>query len=186
MLPNMELDITLGETISLSNFQTLNMVVPAEEDFSQQLIDSDEPLSVAADLLSEECEELLARLGEAVNRRVGAHSYFCSTCSPGSPCDNAHIAIMFSGGIDSMMLAYLADQFVTKNQSIDLLNVAFETGSGGDGYDVPDRITGRRALEELPHDRAWNFVEVNDHIHTCWLVGGAGLFVPIDTSISRV
>ncbi len=49
-----------------------------------------------------------------------------------------------SGGLDSTVLACLADQFLEEDESIDLLNVAFEQQSGS--YDVPDRITALNAL----------------------------------------
>ncbi|TFY82693.1 hypothetical protein EWM64_g1316 [Hericium alpestre] len=38
----------------------------------------------------------------------------------------ARLAVLFSGGIDSTMLAYLTDRHVPPNEPIDLLNVAFE------------------------------------------------------------
>ncbi|XP_043941556.1 asparagine synthetase domain-containing protein 1 [Protopterus annectens] len=37
----------------------------------------------------------------------------------------ANVAILFSGGIDSMMIALLADRHIPSNEPIDLLNVAF-------------------------------------------------------------
>jgi asparagine synthetase B (glutamine-hydrolysing) len=56
--------------------------------------------------------------------------FFYLTCnSPSFP----RLAILFSGGIDSMILAALADKYVPIEESIDLLNVAF----GDDSFDVP-------------------------------------------------
>ncbi|KAF4086578.1 hypothetical protein AMELA_G00085130 [Ameiurus melas] len=115
-------------------------------------------------------------LGEAVRRRV---QHLPHTSNP----DQAQVAILFSGGIDSMILAVLADRYVPPDRPIDLLNVAFELresktkqGSGKKGrhdrnehaiqpkFDVPDRITGRDGLRELTTlspSRKWNFVEIN-------------------------
>lgn len=96
-----------------------------------------------------------------------------------SACDKkANVAVLFSGGIDSMVLAALADRHIPLDEPIDLLNVAFmikETNNQKGGkqkdhcktpteetstkstataylgkqFDVPDRITGRMGLKEL-------------------------------------
>ena len=99
-------------------------------------------------------------------------------------CHHSKIGILFSGGLDSTILAALADEFVPHDEPIDLLNVAFEREKKGDlnkkqsrkmkhldlsqdeedKYLVPDRITGKRASDELKKlypNRQWNFVQVN-------------------------
>ncbi|KAK9484875.1 asparagine synthase-domain-containing protein [Lipomyces starkeyi] len=59
-------------------------------------------------------------------------------------------AILFSGGIDCTLLAYLtAICLRDHNAHIDLLNVAFENPRIGGGYDTPDRILGRQSWQEL-------------------------------------
>lgn len=89
---------------------------------------------------------------------------------------NASLAILFSGGIDSVILALFAHRNLPPNIAIDLLNVAFynerfvkslsvELKNTSKHYeDVPDRISGRHAHQELakiyPH-RRWNFVRIN-------------------------
>lgn len=124
----------------------------------------------------EMARRLVDVLGEAVRRRV---QHLPHTSNP----DQAQVAILFSGGIDSMILAVLADRYVPPDRPIDLLNVAFKLqesktkqGSGKKGrhdqkehaiqpkFDVPDRITGRDGLRELTAlspSRKWNFVEIN-------------------------
>ncbi|KAM9305577.1 asparagine synthetase domain-containing protein 1 [Gastrophryne carolinensis] len=127
-------------------------------------------------------------LSEAVQKRV---LYLPRTHGGLSPrCEKrANVAILFSGGLDSMVLAALADRHVPPEESIDLLNVAFMmktsnqkkvTSKKQDStplgqhashdplsfspFDVPDRITGRSGLEELRAlnpTRTWNFVEIN-------------------------
>lgn len=119
---------------------------------------------------------LIDVLGEAVRRRVQ-----CLPCQPDvteKPNDEAQVAVLFSGGIDSMILAVLADRHIPPDRPIDLLNVAFKLqetkgnlGSRKKGqksikeldkvdlsqtdqlksncFDVPDRITGRAGLQEL-------------------------------------
>ncbi|CAG8602481.1 28227_t:CDS:2, partial [Racocetra persica] len=95
---------------------------------------------------------------------------------------DASVAILFSGGLDCICLAALADKYIPHGEPIDLLNVSFEnpriqqtlsrkkkkTTAESDKsksiYDVPDRLTGRQGVEELRKispNRIWNFVEVD-------------------------
>ncbi|XP_077474025.1 asparagine synthetase domain-containing protein 1 [Stigmatopora argus] len=120
---------------------------------------------------------LIDVLSEAVRRRVQP--------SPDEPLTKNHssVAILFSGGIDSMILAVLAHRHVPSCLSIDLLNVAFQRQESQketpkrqqpsqskseaetcSKFDVPDRITGRSGVKELrglAPERRWNFVEVD-------------------------
>lgn len=126
----------------------------------------------------DEVKRLTDVLSEAVRRRVQA---LPSTDCPALSDDQARVAILFSGGIDSMILAALADRHVPAHHPIDLLNVAFKLQEPKKQsrpaknskkknksrspdlssecthpptfrpYDVPDRITGRAGLQEL-HD----------------------------------
>ncbi|KZV77010.1 hypothetical protein PENSPDRAFT_278247 [Peniophora sp. CONT] len=95
----------------------------------------------------------------------------------------ARVAVLFSGGIDSTVCAFLAHRHVPLDEPIDLLNVAFENPrklqarkpgrkgrpapvevNGQIDYMVPDRETGLQEVEELRRicpGRTWNFVEVN-------------------------
>lgn len=159
MQPNSELSATISKTLHVQCMSPLNMTIPSDAEL-QELETNGQPLGRAVDFLNEECKCLSKKLQEAVRRRVGYHSYYCAICSSADSCQLAHIAIMFSGGIDSMMLAYLADKCVPQDQPIDLLNVAFQVGDNST-YEVPDRLTGRQALDELPTSRVWNFVEVS-------------------------
>ncbi|KAG6868333.1 hypothetical protein C0993_004942 [Termitomyces sp. T159_Od127] len=100
----------------------------------------------------------------------------------------ARVAVLFSGGIDSTVITYLAHKHIPFDEPIDLLNVAFENprkirlqsegNTGGKqkhkkkivpevegdtckSYSVPDRITGLHEVEELRRlcpERSWNFV----------------------------
>jgi asparagine synthetase B (glutamine-hydrolysing) len=84
----------------------------------------------------------------------------------------ARIAILFSGGLDCTILARISHDLLPLQQSIDLLNVAFENprihsglGPGESPYELcPDRITGRSSFAELLRvcpGRLWRFVEIN-------------------------
>eukprot|EP01117_Protostelium_nocturnum_P014853 TRINITY_DN569_c0_g1_i7.p1 TRINITY_DN569_c0_g1~~TRINITY_DN569_c0_g1_i7.p1 ORF type:complete len:610 (+),score=124.37 TRINITY_DN569_c0_g1_i7:167-1996(+) len=72
---------------------------------------------------------------------------------------SSKLGILFSGGIDSMVLAAIANLTLPEGESIDLLNVAFGNGN----FDVPDRKTGLDGLQELRaiSERDWRFVQVN-------------------------
>jgi asparagine synthetase B (glutamine-hydrolysing) len=88
---------------------------------------------------------------------------------------NAKIAVLFSGGLDCTILARLSHELLPGDETIDLLNVAFENprvaaaaGKGANSGSVyencPDRITGRSAFRELQTvcpDRNWRFVAID-------------------------
>ncbi|KAF3695154.1 Asparagine synthetase domain-containing protein 1 [Channa argus] len=126
---------------------------------------------------NDELNRVIPVLSEAVRRRVQSLPFENPDNSPPKN-DRASVAILFSGGIDSMILAALADQHIPAHQPIDLLNVAFKlkepkkqkesakkhkkqknesSNSKTDGaacrtsspFDAPDRITGKAGLKEL-------------------------------------
>lgn len=135
-------------------------------------------------------DKLIDVLCEAIRKRV---QYQPSQDQSALPLNitKADVAILFSGGIDSMILAALADRHVPAEKPIDLLNVAFKIhdaqvppkslkkgknkknnpddadkikSAPQSSFDVPDRITGRAGLQELRNlspQRKWNFVEIN-------------------------
>lgn len=72
----------------------------------------------------------------------------CNNLSEEESCNHCTVGVLFSGGLDCTILALLADKYLPKEQSIDLINVAFKKDDNGT-YDVPDRLTGRQSLEEL-------------------------------------
>lgn len=89
-----------------------------------------------------------------------------------SKSTEARVAILFSGGLDCTLIARLAHDIVPPEQSIDLLNVAFENprihknlGPEESPYELcPDRITGRSSHEELVRvcpGRTWRFVAID-------------------------
>ncbi|XP_073503941.1 asparagine synthetase domain-containing protein 1 [Phyllobates terribilis] len=162
--PVTPLNTTIPESLPESNCQTPNSVTL---DHLKMLI---------SEVHKKNAESFIEVLSAAVRKRV--------ICLPRDnrlltlEAENlANVAILFSGGIDSMMLAALADRHVPPEEPIDLLNVAFmikpqsvhikkshsqkkegsavsQQGAADslkyfDPFDVPDRITGRLGLEEL-------------------------------------
>lgn len=85
------------------------------------------------------------------------------------------IAVLFSGGLDSTVLAAIVDRCLPPDYTIELINVAFTSSSTGglnktkDMYTsidkVPDRIAGLKSLEDLraasSPSRNWVFVPVD-------------------------
>ena len=98
------------------------------------------------------------------------HSYLNSHIDDTS----TRVALLFSGGLDCSVLAWLIHTLLPPEESIDLINVAFENPRTVAAQKVkleeiysvcPDRITGRAGWEELRRlsadgRRSWRFIEV--------------------------
>lgn len=118
-------------------------------------------------------DAFLKTLREAVNKRV----YNLPRSHLDGEGGGSKVGILFSGGIDSVVITALADQCVPQHETIDLINVAFAQKHKVQqnvkkkhqrppdektlNFDVPDRVTGRTALKELSTTRKWNFIEVD-------------------------
>ncbi len=101
----------------------------------------------------DEAKQLVEVLEEAVRIRVEQRPEYCKQCikrklmDEDVTCGHAKVAVLYSGGVDSAVVAALADSVMPVSEPLDLINVAFETGKGD--FDVPDRLTARQAYEEL-------------------------------------
>lgn len=92
-------------------------------------------------------ERFLLALDGATRRRMASH-----TVQIGRP------AVLFSGGIDSVLVAACAHRVLPASQPIQLVNVSFA------GAEAPDRVAGELALEELRQafpTRAFVFTRVD-------------------------
>lgn len=72
----------------------------------------------------------------------------------------AKVGVLFSGGVDSAVLAALVDRVLPVEEEIDLINVSFLKSSTSSAV-APDRQTGVACLAQLNPNRRWNFVEVD-------------------------
>ena len=157
-------NVYLNDSISLFN-ETLSQTVE-QEMFDKLLL------------------KFYEQLKESVMRRVQNLPKFCKACSLNSNtiqkfnesqrCEHAKLAVLFSGGVDSTVLAALADRCLPADEPIDLLNIAFEKQTknltkkknpllnvASNDFSVPDRLSGIESLKDLNPKRKWNFVEIN-------------------------
>jgi asparagine synthetase B (glutamine-hydrolysing) len=112
---------------------------------------------------SDAVDGIIRVLGDAVQVRMEAQPGLCKDCvesqlschdsSQMTQCTHPKVGILFSGGLDSVVIAALAGKCSSSSrcfpagEEIDLLNVAFEQENGS--FDVPDRQTALQAMEEL-------------------------------------
>ncbi|XP_027627369.1 asparagine synthetase domain-containing protein 1 [Tupaia chinensis] len=77
-------------------------------------------------------------------------------------CRMASVAILFSGGIDSMVIAALADRHIPVDEPIDLLNVAFRTKE----QTVPANLNKKRSKQknhcEIPSEESSKCLTADD------------------------
>ncbi|XP_057777286.1 uncharacterized protein LOC130995856 [Salvia miltiorrhiza] len=102
--------------------------------------------------------KVLKALTESVKRRTSLNRIYQVFLVNHSQERYAPIAVLFSGGLDSMIIAALLHQCIDSKYDIDLLNVSF------DGESAPDRISARAGLVELQKiapSRRWNLVEID-------------------------
>eukprot|EP00966_Prymnesium_polylepis_P015965 368486-Prymnesium_polylepis.1 len=115
------------------------------------LYDSVAALIQAADVCEGQAAAvgLLRVLSDAVHRRVQGvpPRSLSGAAGAGSapPLGHARVGVLFSGGIDSMVLARLADLHLPQGEPIDLINVAFGDRAGH----APDRLSGILGAREL-------------------------------------
>lgn len=117
-------------------------------------------------------EELEQKLRQSLELRIRN-----VPCPPDSKTkSDTKVSVLFSGGLDCTILARLSHEILPSNETVDLLNVAFEnprvaTAAADRGKSAasiyencPDRITGRSAYAELQKvcpGRNWRFVAID-------------------------
>lgn len=105
--------------------------------------------------------EMLERLlRDAVRRRVANVPPRPDRTSKASNQESA-VAVLFSGGLDSAVLAALCGQILPPKQTVELINVCFDSPS----HDSPDRRTALAVFESLVASqprRRWRLVLVDE------------------------
>ncbi|CAL1395125.1 unnamed protein product [Linum trigynum] len=108
--------------------------------------------------VSRQARNVLSVLRKSVMLRTSQNDIFQVMADDSAQEDCTPIAVLFSGGLDSMILAALLDQSIDPNCGVDLLNVSF------DGQSAPDRISAKAGVEELKRiapSRRWKLVEID-------------------------
>lgn len=101
---------------------------------------------------------VLAALKKSVTQRTTQNTIFKSAIPDRRQENPVPVAVLFSGGLDSMILSAILHECLDARYGIDLLNVSF------DGEAAPDRITARAGLKELKRIapvRRWRLVEID-------------------------
>ncbi|CAH8640658.1 unnamed protein product [Heterobilharzia americana] len=157
---------------------SVNRVLHRNEDYNSIFLPVYKPTT-----LKETQEKLLHLLLTVVHDSVTRDLLFCEESTDFGPSDGnrsgALFGLLFSGGLDSSVIAALIDRFVPAHQSIDLINVAFQrigpnlSANNKDYQDVnnlisaeeaPDRQTALKSYDELcklSPQRKWNLIKVN-------------------------
>ncbi|KAM2764894.1 hypothetical protein COP1_021023 [Malus domestica] len=112
--------------------------------------------------ISVPAQAVLIALRESVRRRSSLHTIF-QAGRHDMEQEFVPVAVLFSGGLDSMIIAALLHECLDPSYDIDLLNVSF------DGRSAPDRISARAGVSELRRiapSRKWKLVEIDAELST--------------------
>ncbi|KAK7400696.1 hypothetical protein VNO78_11964 [Psophocarpus tetragonolobus] len=132
---------------------------------------------------------LLNALKESVLRRTSLYTIYQAVISGIRLEKFVPVAVLFSGGLDSMILAALLDKCLDSSYEIDLLNVSF------DGQLAPDRKSAKAGLSELRRvapSRKWRLVEIDADLsdlvfetsHVMSLINPANTYMDLNIGIA--
>ena len=109
--------------------------------------------------------KLLDILNKSIEPRIKCTPMYCSLCleaitqdcktlvAEEKICNHSKISILFSGGLDCSILAVLAHKYCKISDSIDLINVSFESYSTKKdniiNWNVPDRCSAQESYLEI-------------------------------------
>ena len=175
-----ETNIVMNDEQLQENFPYNVQLCVAESSLTDSISEFNENFNILKDetKFQQLIENLYEKLKESVMRRVRNIPSYCKQCyqlnhmkfaaDHSFRCEHSKVAVLFSGGVDSAVLAAMVDLCLPADESIDLLNIAFEkqkktneNNTLKEEFLVPDRISGLESLKELNPARKWNFVEIN-------------------------
>ncbi|KAL9188936.1 hypothetical protein ACHAXT_011426 [Thalassiosira profunda] len=155
------LDLGTGEDVSLPIPRIVNEGVQGMMPISTEQTAAIDGRPTRA-IRDDAARGLLSLLDRAVQRRV----QHAPPPKSGSAND-ASVAVLFSGGIDSVVLAALSHRHIPPARPVDLVNVSFYTDAdfdSGAAPNSPDRLAAilsyREMLSAFP-EREWRFVAVD-------------------------
>ncbi|EOY01678.1 Asparagine synthase family protein, putative [Theobroma cacao] len=134
-------------------------------------------------------QNVLTALRESMMRRISLHKIYQAIICGARQKENVPVAVLFSGGLDSMILAALLDECLDPNYEIDLLNVSF------DGESAPDRISAKAGIKELRRVaplRRWRLVHIDADLskltwetkHVLSLINPANTYMDLNIGIA--
>ncbi|XVE85734.1 hypothetical protein DITRI_Ditri17bG0114800 [Diplodiscus trichospermus] len=134
-------------------------------------------------------QNVLTALRESMKRRISLHIIYQAVICGSRQKETVPVAVLFSGGLDSMILAALLDECLDHNYEIDLLNVSFDSES------APDRISAKTGLKELRRVaplRRWRLVHIDADLsklmwekkHVLSLINPANTYMDLNIGIA--
>ena len=130
-----------------SPISPLNKSLPSSEVIEELQASkaSDLPQLASLPQFDRNVSELLRILTVSIERRVRACPKCCILCTEEKSCGHCRVAVLFSGGVDSAVLALLLDRSLPAGETIDLINVAFPLNRNNEqSTKAKKRKSGRR------------------------------------------
>ncbi|KAL7643459.1 UNVERIFIED_CONTAM: hypothetical protein RMT77_005441 [Armadillidium vulgare] len=169
--------VTHGIKVPLCKDIPSSSVIEELKSFSPVLDDQNLPL--LSNYMSSEISLFNKAFEKSIEKRIKACPNKCINCTKSvEVCRHSKYAVLFSGGLDSALIALYVNKCLPENESIDLLNVSFENQRHRvsnskkrsqnveviTDFNSPDRLSGLACLKELEKincKRKWNFVEID-------------------------
>lgn len=151
------MNVCTGEVTSMAMPRVVNNDIGT---MISSIVPTPSPSEYNRNTMDNAAKGLLQLLDKAIQRRV-MHSPLPKSQSS----FDASVAVLFSGGIDSVVLAALCDRHVPPHQTIDLINVSFyDKVNHSTTSASPDRLAAIHSYNEMTErwpERKWRFTAVD-------------------------